>query len=350
MDYFSEQKLLGTPPVKRAAYSDRVAWILAEISRLVYEPLPAEVTVAKMVEEIKSAVFKGEAENTLDALIQKALQKGVTESSKVAEELKKNNFELLEPFAENGTEAILVKLAPSADFEGMLVLAFRGTQPTIKDIFTDIKTDLVSAPGGGRVHRGFLDAFQEVEPRIREALERHKGLPVYITGHSLGGALALVATRYFCSDSTGATYTYGCPRVADDTFFTPIKTPVYRIVNAADGVPKVPFGYGFTIVLSLIRLIPFNGTKQISEFLRRYFMGYTHYGNLTFLSAPANEVDDQGIPFKGLKVTKSPNIFWCANIILKQFLATKGKAIASDHRMQEYSQKLMAYAQRRNRH
>ena len=40
--YFSDTALIKTPPVKRAAYSDRTAWLLAEISRLVYEPLPVK--------------------------------------------------------------------------------------------------------------------------------------------------------------------------------------------------------------------------------------------------------------------------------------------------------------------
>ncbi len=38
-DYFLDRELAVRPPVKRAAYSDRTAWILAELSRLVYEPL-----------------------------------------------------------------------------------------------------------------------------------------------------------------------------------------------------------------------------------------------------------------------------------------------------------------------
>ncbi len=33
--YFAEKSLLS-PPVKRAAYSDRTSWLMAEMSRLAY--------------------------------------------------------------------------------------------------------------------------------------------------------------------------------------------------------------------------------------------------------------------------------------------------------------------------
>lgn len=348
-DYFSETSLAKAPPIKRAAYSDRTAWIMAEISRLVYEPLPGEISVKSMADEIKTAVEKGDTKDVIEALLSRAIQQGVSDTSPIADTLSKANFELLEAFSKNGTEAILARLNPDDASDGMLVLAFRGTQPSVKDIMSDIKADLVSAPGGGRIHRGFLDAFNEVKEAILAALNKHKGPPVYITGHSLGGALAIVATRYLSSDSTGSTYTFGGPRVADDRFFESIKTPVYRIVNAADGVPRVPFGYGLAIFLTLIRLLPINGTRPISEWIRKKFGGYTHYGNLVFLSAPPNIPDEEGIPFKGLVIKKSPNMFWRVKLVLIRLVATRGKAAMSDHRMYEYSQKLLAYARRRNR-
>jgi hypothetical protein len=350
MDFFDAQELLSkTPPTKRAAYSDRTVWLLAEISRLVYEQLPDEVSVKQLVADIRSAIESGKEAGIVEALIGKAGTLQSSEAEIVARELGKANFELVETFVANGTEAILVKLSPSDDFEGMLVLAFRGTQMSLKDIKSDIKANLISAPGGGRVHQGFLEAFQQVEGQIKSGLQKHKGLPVYITGHSLGGALAMLATRYLGTDSTGATYTFGCPRVGDDEFFKKIKTPVYRIVNAADGVARVPFGFILNLILQAIRLVPINGTKLISEWLRKNFSGYTHYGNLVFLSAPANTPDEDGVAFKGLVVKKSPDIFWRLSLVIKRIVLTQGKAMGGDHRMQEYSQKLLAYALRRQR-
>lgn len=349
-EYFSDSRLVNSPPIKRAAYSDRTAWIMAEIARLVYEPLPPEVTVKSYMKEIEDAIRKGEYHDVVEAVIHKAMEGGVKSTSVVEETLREANFELLESFTQSGTEALLCRLSHADKSPGMVVLAFRGTQPSIQDVLSDIKADLVPAPGAGRAHRGFLEAYDNVKVQIKGALEKHRGeVPLYITGHSLGGALAMVATRYLGNDSTGATYTFGCPRVADNVFFESIKTPVYRIVNAADGVPRVPFGYGLSVFLSLIRLIPINGTRRISEFICRMFVGYTHYGNLVFLSAAANVPDSAGIGFKNLKVTKSPNIFKVTSVVFPRLIGTRFKAAASDHRMAEYSQKLLAYAQRRNK-
>ena len=361
-NFFSDSDLVKAPPIKRAAYSDRTAWIMAEISRLVYEPLPGEVTIKALVKEIRSAVAKGDADDIVEALVSKMIQHQSPVNVTMIDILRKANFDFIESFAVDGTEALLAKLnlgdessagaerpacAITADREGMLILAFRGTQPSIKDVFTDVKADLVSAPGGGRIHRGFLEAYQKVEDQIAQTLDKYKKLPLYITGHSLGGALALVATRYLGSDSTGATYTYGCPRVADDDFFLSIKTPVYRVVNAADAVARLPFGYGLSILLTGLRLIPINGTRWISEWIRRKIVGYTHYGNLVFLSAPENVVDSKGVQFEDLVVKMSPNIFWRMRVVFPRLIKTFGKAGVNDHRMNEYSQKLLAYAKLR---
>ncbi len=347
-NFFSDTALVKAPPIKRAAYSDRTAWIMAEISRLVYEPLPSEVTIKALVKEIKSAVKSGKSNDIVEALVNKMIQHESPVNVTMIDILRKASFDFIESFAVDGTEALLAKLNLDEESEeGMLVLAFRGTQPSIKDVLTDIKADLVSAPDGGRIHRGFLEAYQKVGDQIATVLIKYKKLPLYITGHSLGGALAIVATRYLGSDSTGATYTYGCPRVADDEFFLSIKTPVYRVVNAADAVTRVPFGYGLFIILSGLRLIPINGTLWLSEWIRRKIAGYTHYGNLVFLSAPKNTIDIKGVPFKGIVVKKSPNIFWRMRVVFFRLIKTFGKAGVNDHRMNEYSQKLLAYAKQR---
>lgn len=350
-EYFSDSTLVKAPPIKRAAYSDRTAWIMAELSRLVYDTLPCEQKIEDLFAEITASVKSGESKDTVQALIKKALQKDSASSVQGIEQaLHKANFELLECYSEGGTEAFLAKLSSKDNFDGMLILAFRGTQPSIKDVHTDVKMDLIPAPQGGQVHKGFLEAYNLVAQQISTFLQKDdSGLPVYITGHSLGGALAMVATRYLESDSVGATYTYGCPRVADDEFYAKIKTPVYRIVNAADIVPRVPLGYSITIVLNLIRLIPFNGTRWLSEWLRKHVVGYTHYGTLVFLSAAPNVADDQGVLYKGLKVKQSPDFFWRMSVVVPRWVNTLGKAGANDHRIFEYSQKLLAYAQRRNR-
>jgi len=65
-------------------------------------------------------------------------------------------------------------------------------------------------------------------------------VPIYITGHSLGGALAQIAAAVLGSDQVGACYTYGSPRVGNSYFDLWVKVPSYRVLNYADIVPQVP--------------------------------------------------------------------------------------------------------------
>jgi hypothetical protein len=349
--YFDDPTLIRQVPILRAAYSDRTAWLLAEIARLVYEKLPSEIRVDELVLRILESARSQRGEAVVRELVAAAIENGQQVDGLVTSALEKAGFELLEGIAIQGSEALLVRLnlQPGQGSSAMLVLAFRGTQvSSLHDIGADLRAHLVAAPGGGRAHAGFLAAFDKVRSPLEAALARHPGLPLYITGHSLGGALALVATRYLGSDSTGATYTFGCPRAGDDAFFTSIKTPIYRVVNAADGVTRIPFGYSLVLLLSLIRLIPINGTFQIAEFLRRHFLGYTHAGSIVFLSDAPNLPDDRQIPFRDLQVVMSPEAFWRFCVVVRRFFLTGGKAVIADHSMGDYALKLLANARRRN--
>lgn len=347
-EYFKDKSLASTPPIKRAAYSDRTAWILAEISRLAYEKLPAEASIENLMSDIEIAVEKGEIKNVLEGLIKSYFKHGDKTQSFVADALADSNFEYINSHSKDGTEVLLCKLNIEGPESGMLVVVFRGTQLSIKDILTDFRANLVTAEGTGRIHAGFNEAFNSVSSLIQQDIQKYPHLPIYMTGHSLGGALALVATRYLCSNTLGATYTYGGPRIADNKFFEDIKTPVYRVVNAADAVPRVPFGHGFNLFTRMLRLVPINGTKNIVGWMQRNFMGYTHYGNMIFLDAPSNEKDRDGLGYKNLKVIKSPSIFIIAPVVVMRYITTLFKAGATDHSISDYCNKLYIYAKRRN--
>ena len=110
------------------------------------------------------------------------------------------------------------------------------------DLWTDSQFVPTVCRGGGRVHRGFLDAFAETSGRL-DAIIRMKrpNQRLWLTGHSLGGALATLAAAHVDSMPTQGLYTYGCPRVGDAKFAAALpRRSYYRFVHRDDWVPTVP--------------------------------------------------------------------------------------------------------------
>ena len=91
-----------------------------------------------------------------------------------------------------------------------------------------------------RVHQGFRDAFMSVRDQVDRYLPCAEGLPTFITGHSLGGALATLGAAYLSGRGVAGCYTFGAPRVGNKEFSSSLRTLVYRVVNPLDTVPLVP--------------------------------------------------------------------------------------------------------------
>jgi hypothetical protein len=127
------------------------------------------------------------------------------------------------------------------------IIAFRGTS-NLLDVVTDLNALLVGYRGGGKVHRGFAKAPDTVWPKLKEAVN---ALPetdrVFVTGHSLGGALAQLAA-YRIGLELGrrvqAVYGYGSPRVGDRKFAgrysKRLGDRTFLYVNGGDPVARVP--------------------------------------------------------------------------------------------------------------
>lgn len=350
--YFPNAQLLQNLPINRAAYSHRTAWILAAISWLAYQRLPGESTLslAQVVKEITEAA-KHNQSSQIRELIQRYQQAETNTSTPLLQELEQAGFEFVQGFdSDIGTQCFLARLKPCGEQRAMLILAFRGTETNaIEDIRTDTKLMLQEAPGGGRVHPGFYRAFASVQEAIQQTLNAHGDCPLYITGHSLGGALALVASRYLQHPQAAATYTYGGPRVGDAEFFSDYQVPVYRVVNGADVVARLPLGEWLSLLLSLIRLIPLNGTYRLAVWLRNKVAGYSHYGSSIYLSDASNTLPDStGIPYSDLQVRQDPEFIWRSRLTMRRLLRGGFRACVDDHDISTYTQKLYANAQRRH--
>lgn len=128
------------------------------------------------------------------------------------------------------------------------VIAFRGTD-SIRDLRTDLKFWRRNVWGlrGSRAHRGFRDALDEVWDDIvdtlRDVREKHGAVPLHLTGHSLGGALALLAAQRLKDlDPAVSVVNIGCPRVGNRELGEQIaeSASIHRVVHASDAVPRLP--------------------------------------------------------------------------------------------------------------
>lgn len=273
-DYFKDKNRLLDPPIYRAAYSDRTAWILSSMSHLAYDRFETGEDARKL-------------------LIAK---------------LRGGGFKLVETFNSDktDTQAILV----SGD--QYLVLAFRGTEVTkLQDVKMDAKA-FKATTIEGRLHSGFKQAYESVAPSIMKSLLSMGDLPVYITGHSLGAALATVATQNLENDPRlmqriAACYTFGSPRVGNDQYDREFKAPIYRMVNTTDIVTVVPL----------------------------LLMGYIHIGDVRFLSRQDGELR-RGVPI-------FRRIFFFIAALFRVF-----GPLVGDHAILEYRRKLDAIADKRN--
>ncbi|GAA5805360.1 hypothetical protein HPULCUR_010876 [Helicostylum pulchrum] len=157
-----------------------------------------------------------------------------------------------------------------SDTQKTIYLVFRGTN-SIRSAITDLVFTQMNYPpvSGAKIHTGFYASFKEVVssyfPVVQEQLTAYPNYKVVISGHSLGGAQALLAgmdlyqrDKRFTSKNLSI-YTVGCPRVGNPSFAYYVDStgiPFSRSVNDRDIVPHLPpqaFGFLHPGVESWIR-------------------------------------------------------------------------------------------------
>lgn len=177
------------------------------------------------------------------------------ESKLDADELKVDFVKQIgfDAFTENGPLGISVTLGGTRKD---LILAFRGTVFEIRsweslllaaaNWIIDLAFDQVEhARFGWRIHSGFSHVINHVWEEIDDTVRSHlrPGQRLWITGHSLGGALANLAANEFSAAgivAVAGAYTYGAPRVGDAAFASAYHIPHFRIENGHDVVPHLP--------------------------------------------------------------------------------------------------------------
>jgi triacylglycerol lipase len=172
---------------------------------------------------------------------------------------------------ELNVEGELFKLGNIQAFVGAsetnIIVAFRGTESPLtadgrKDwLLTNARQNLTLPPEGefgadfaatgvtARFHQGFLvalaDVWDKFFPRLEE-LWKAQQRPVWLTGHSLGGALAALAAWRIERRGVDVhrLYTFAAPMFCDvagaEGYNQRFLNRTYRFVNQADLIPAMP--------------------------------------------------------------------------------------------------------------
>jgi len=124
-----------------------------------------------------------------------------------------------------------------------MFFAFRGTEPSkLNDVLADLKVMQQTALAGGKVHSGFKEEVDDLWMDILAELESNDQLKVrkdvYFCGHSLGAAMATIATTRY--SKTEELFTFGSPRVGGPKFIKNVTVPHMRFQNNNDIITRIP--------------------------------------------------------------------------------------------------------------
>ncbi len=182
---------------------------------------------------------------------------------------------------------------------GDMVVAFRGSD-AINDWLLDAaatKSDFRLPDGrliDDSVHSGFLSGYRAVRTQLEgivEDLRPHKSANpdarLFFTGHSLGGALATIASLDLSDDADRAgyaaaevvTYTFGAPKAITKSLDGPhgdFVPNAHAVINSEDNVPRLLGGSGsnaFTHIEGAVVLTEGGGAVRIDQGLGRNFEG-----------------------------------------------------------------------------
>jgi len=127
------------------------------------------------------------------------------------------------------------------------IVAFRGSDD-LWDWLTNLRAWTAVTPYG-RVHRGYYGVLQSLADELRAVLvDDARRRPVVLTGHSMGGALAVVAGLLLteAGSKPGGIYTFGQPQVGDHHFSRSFSerypARLFRFVNGADAIAAWTYG------------------------------------------------------------------------------------------------------------
>jgi hypothetical protein len=135
--------------------------------------------------------------------------------------------------------------------EELNLLAFRGTnsfREALSNVFF-LPSSYQTLGFSGAGHHGMMHHFKRLLKESEAILKRHdpaQTKPIYVTGHSLGGAMALLHALHLEKDGwkVAGVYTSAQPHVGDAAFYEEVAARLpqryFRMVQSDDPTPRVP--------------------------------------------------------------------------------------------------------------
>ncbi len=111
--------------------------------------------------------------------------------------------------------------------------------------FLDDNPELANKFGELKVHSGFHKEYLRYRERVLSQIQKHPNKRIYVSGHSLGGALASLTSLDIVAQ-TGrdvTLVTFGTPRVGNKAYqqlSDHLIPATYRVVINGDPIPRVP--------------------------------------------------------------------------------------------------------------
>lgn len=145
------------------------------------------------------------------------------------------------------------------------VVVFQGTLTgknvqAVRDWLDNFRVLSGVVPGfAGKVHLGFVHQLNGVVGPLIADLKTGFTPPLYLTGHSQGGSVAVLATKALQAAGVPvtATYTFAAPRPGDMAFAASVTTPLFRLEYGNDVVPHVPIPASTMAKIQLaVKLVP----------------------------------------------------------------------------------------------
>ena len=193
-----------------------------------------------------------------------------------------------------------------------IVVAFRGSRAA-RDFVQDAKVRLwevrstefeVRSAVSEKIHEGFFQDFEAIDlavtSNVKTLLAVRPASRVWLTGHSLGGALAILCAYQFARQQlpVAGVYTFGQPRVGNATFAAAYDSAAIvaqasrvRVYAASRRVSPAPAGSGSETLpepaagTAALRDLTFRVVNQndLVPRLPGWLTGYRHCGQEIFL-------------------------------------------------------------------